>query len=204
MAKMLLIGASGSIGEVVAPAVLKNTDKDLVLASRHPRKIPITDASRETAIKLDVTNDDELAEALKDVDFVFASLSGAMDTFASHLVKAMDKAGVKRLAFITTMGIYQEIPSWLGESPDPYTNSILRPFRKAADIIEASDLDYTIIRPGWLEYSNDTNYELNKKGEPFGGHDVSRESIADLVVRLIKDPEFGKRESFGINSPQAH
>ncbi|MFM9785308.1 NAD(P)H-binding protein, partial [Streptomyces scabiei] len=62
MAKMLLIGASGSIGEVVAPAVLKNTDKDLVLASRHPRKIPITDASRETAIKLDVTNDDELAE----------------------------------------------------------------------------------------------------------------------------------------------
>jgi hypothetical protein len=101
MAKMLLIGASGSIGEVVAPAVLKNTDKDLVLASRHPRRIPITDASRETAIKLDVTNDDELAEALKDVDFVFASLSGAMDTFASHLVKAMDKAGVKRLAFIT-------------------------------------------------------------------------------------------------------
>jgi hypothetical protein len=45
---------------------------------------------------------------------------------------------------------------------------------------------------------------LTKKGEPFGGHDVSRESIADLVVRLIKDPEFGKRESFGINRPQAH
>jgi uncharacterized protein YbjT (DUF2867 family) len=65
-------------------------------------------------------------------------------------------------------------------------------------------LDYTIIRPGWLDYSNDTNYELTKKGEPFGGHDVSRESIADLVVRLIKDPEFGKRESFGINRPQAH
>lgn len=204
MGKMLLIGASGSIGEVVATGVLKNTDKDIVLASRHPRRIPIDDPSREQAIHLDVTNDEELAEALKDVDFVFASLSGAMDTYAAHIVKAMDKAGVKRLAFITTMGIYQEIPAWLGDSPEPYTNSILRPFRKAADIIEASDLDYTIIRPGWLDYSGDTNYELTKKGEPFGGHDVSRKSIADLVVRLIKNPEFGKRESFGINRPQAH
>lgn len=204
MAKMLLIGASGSIGEIVAPEVLKNTDKDIILAGRHPRYITVTDPDREEVMKLDVTNDAELANALKDVDFVFASLAGRMDSYAEHLVKAMDKAGVKRLVFITTMGIYQEIPSWLGDSPEPYSNSILRPFRKAADIIEDSDLDYTIIRPGWLDYSNDTDYELTKKGEPFGGHDVSRKSIADVVVRMIKDPKFGIRESFGINRPQAH
>lgn len=203
MTKVLIIGASGSIGRVVTDELLAKTNVDLVLASRHPNSIDITDSSREQAIKLDVTNDQELATALDGVDFVFASLSGRMATYAKHLVKVMDEVGPKRLAFITTMGIYQEIPSWLGESPNPYHNMILRTYRKAADIIEASDLDYTIIRPGWLD-NGPANYELTKKGEPFGGHDVSRYAIADLVIKLVEDPTFGKRESFGINRPQAH
>ena len=203
MTKVLIIGASGSIGSVVASELLKKTKADLVLASRHPQEITIDDPSREQAIQLDITNDQELNDALNEIDFVFASLSGRMDTFAKHIVTAMDKANVKRLAFITTMGIYQEIPSWLGESPNPYRNMILRPFRKAADTIENSDLDYTIIRPGWLDYGNE-NYELTKKGEPFGGHDVSRYAIADLVAKMVNDPQFGNHESFGINRPQAH
>lgn len=203
MTKVLIIGATGSIGSVVAPELLKKTDAELVLASRHPEYIQVDDAARETTIKLDVTNDTELKEALAGIDFVFASLSGRMATFAKHLVKVMDEVGVKRLAFITTMGIYQEIPSWLGESPNPYHNMILRPYRKAADVIEDSDLDYTIIRPGWLD-NGTAEYELTKKGEDFGGHDVSRYAIADLVARMVNDPSFGSRESFGINRPQAH
>lgn len=201
--KVLIIGATGSIGRVVSTELLKNTDTELVLAARHISPTMISDASRETAITLDVTNDQELATALDGVDFVFAALSGRMNTFAKHLVKVMDQVGVKRLAFITTMGIYQEIPSWLGESSNPYHNLILRPYRKAADTIEDSNLDYTIIRPGWLD-NGSADYELTKKGEPFGGHDVSRYAIADLVIKMVKNPEFGNRESFGINRPQAH
>lgn len=201
--KVLIIGATGSIGRVVSAELLKNTNAKLVLAARRVSPVMISDVSRETAINLDVTNDQELAAALDGVDFVFASLSGRMNTFAKHLVKVMDQVGVKRLAFITTMGIYQEIPSWLGESPNPYHNMILRPYRQAADTIEDSDLDYTIIRPGWLD-NGSADYELTKKGEPFGGHDVSRYVIANLVTRMVKNPEFGNRESLGINRPQAH
>ncbi len=201
--KVLIIGVTGSVGRVVSTELLKNTDVELVLAARHISPTMISDASRETAINLDVTNDQELATALDGIDFVFAALSGRMNTFAKHLVKVMDQVGVKRLAFITTMGIYQEIPSWLGESPNPYHNLILRPYRKAADTIEYSDLDYTIIRPGWLD-NGPADYELTKKGEPFGGHDVSRYAIADLVIKMVKNPEFGNRESFGINRPQKH
>ncbi|HJA46261.1 MAG TPA: NAD(P)H-binding protein [Candidatus Limosilactobacillus excrementigallinarum] len=201
--KVLIIGATGSIGRVVSAELLKNTDAELVLAARHISPTMISDTSRETAINLDVTNDQGLVTALDGIDFVFAALSGRMNTFAKHLVKVMDQVGVKRLAFITTMGIYQEIPSWLGESPNPYHNLILRPYRKAADTIENSDLDYTIIRPGWLD-NGPADYELTKKGEPFGGHDVSRYAIADLVIKMVKNPEFGNRESFGINRPQAH
>lgn len=203
MTKVLIIGATGSIGRVVSAELLKNTDAELVLAARHVSPTMISDASRETTINLDVTNDRELVAVLDGIDFVFAALSGPMASFAKHLVASMDQAGVKRLAFITTMGIYQEIPSWLGESPNPYHNLILRPYRKAADIIENSDLDYTIIRPGWLD-NGPADYELTKKGEPFGGHDVSRLAIANLVIRMVENPQFGQRESLGINRPQAH
>lgn len=203
MTKALIIGATGSIGRVVAPELLKNTDADLVLASRRPNSIRVTDPDREQTIQLDVTDDAALEKALQGVDVVFASLSGAMDTYAKHLVKVMDEVGVKRLIYITTMGIYQEIPAWLGESPEPYSNPILGTYRRAADAIEASDLDYTILRPGWLD-NGPANYELTKKGEPFGGHDVSRYAIADVVAKIVNDPQFGNRESYGINRPQAH
>lgn len=203
MANVLIIGASGSIASVVAPELLKNTDANLTLAARHPRRIRVTDPDREKTIKLNVTNDADLEAALQGIDVVFASLSGSMDEYAKHLVKAMDATGVKRLVFITTMGIYQEIPSWLGESAEPYSNGILRTYRLAADAIEASDLDYTILRPGWLD-NGPANYELTKKGEPFGGHDVSRYAIADVVSKIVNDPSFGNRESYGINRPQAH
>lgn len=204
MTKVLIIGADGSIAEVAEQSLLNETDANLILTNRHPNRIQVTDPDRETVQKLDVTDDAALDKILPGVDVVYANLAGSMDTYADHLVKAMDRNGVKRLIFIATMGIYQEIPSWMGDSPEPYHNSILRPYRKAADIIEASDLDYTIIRPGWLDYSDDTDYELTKKGEPFGGHDVSRKSVADVIVRIVKDPSFGKRESYGVNRPQAH
>lgn len=203
MTTILIIGATGSIDRVVAPELLRKTDANLVLASRQPSSIVITDPRREKTRRLDVTNDQELSRALVGVDIVFASLAGRMAKFAKHLVKVMGQTGPKRLIFIATMGIYREIPSWLGKSPNPYHNLILRKYRKAADIIEASSLDYTIIRPGWLD-DGPADYELTKKGEPFGGHDVSRYAIADLVSRIVTDPAFASRKSLGINRPQAY
>lgn len=197
MKKVLIIGATGSIGNAVRQMFLKETDAQLTLFSRRANRLKL-DNSREKSISGSVTDDTELALAVKNQDFVFVALSGDMKTFAEHIVKVMDQENVQRLVFITTMGIYQEIPSWLGDSPEPYSNSILRPFREAADLIEQSDLNYTIIRPGW--YTNGpVNYEITQKGEPFGGHDVSRNSIANYVVKLSENPTLDNRSSVGIN-----
>ncbi|GEO57153.1 NAD(P)H-binding protein [Companilactobacillus bobalius] len=197
MKNVLIIGATGSIGNAVRQMFLRETDAQLTLFSRRANRLKL-DNSREKSISGSVTNDTELALAVKNQDFIFVALSGDMKTFAKHIVKVMDQENVQRLVFITTMGIYQEIPSWLGNSPEPYSNSILRPFREAADLIEQSDLNYTIIRPGW--YTNGpVNYEITQKGEPFGGHDVSRNSIADYVVKLSENTTLDNRSSVGIN-----
>lgn len=197
MKKVLIIGATGSVGNAVRQMFLRTTDAQLTLFSRRANRLKLDD-SREQAISGNVTDDATLQSAVKGQDFVFVALSGNMKKFAEHIITAMNAEKVQRLAFITTMGIYQEIPSWLGDSPEPYNNSILRPFREAADLIEQSDLNYTIIRPGW--YTNGpVDYEITQKGEPFGGHDVSRNSIADYVVKLTQQDDLDNRASVGIN-----
>ena len=202
MTNVLIIGATGSIGRVARQLFLEKTQDKLTLFSRRPNRLEPIDSTRETIFSGDVMKASDLDKAISGQDVVFASLSGDLARMAQAIVESMKRVGVKRLIFITSMGIYNEIPASVGSSGNLRTNPVLQTYRAAADIIEASDLDYTIIRPGWFDSRNDTDYEITLKGEPFGGHDVSRKSIADLVVRLADDPTLYARESVGINRPE--
>ena len=57
--------------------------------------------------------------------------------------------------------------------PGERYRSILDPYRDSAAVVEASDLDYTVVRPGWFTRDPEIRYSLTQKGEPFRGHDVS-------------------------------
>lgn len=198
MTNVLIIGATGSVGSVTRQYFLDHTDDQLTLMARNTRRLGQL-SDREHAVTGSVTDTATLTAALKGQDVVFAALSGNLAGMAKSLVAAMDETGVKRLLFIASMGIYNEIPASVGASGNLATNPMLQGYRNAADVVEASDLNYTVIRPGWFDNGNDTDYQVTKKGEPFGGHDVSRKSIADLVVRLAHDETLGARDSLGIN-----
>ncbi|WP_125583888.1 NAD(P)H-binding protein [Levilactobacillus cerevisiae] len=198
MTNVLIIGATGSVGSVTRRYFLANTDDQLTLMARNTGRLGQLRADRERAITGSVTDSAALQEALADQDVVFAALSGNLAGMAKSLVTAMDQADVKRLLFIASMGIYNEIPASVGGG-NLAENPMLQGYRNAADVVEASDLNYTVIRPGWFDNGTDTDYEVTEKGEPFGGHDVSRKSIADLVVRLAHDTTMGTRNSLGIN-----
>ncbi|AYM01569.1 NAD-dependent epimerase/dehydratase family protein [Levilactobacillus brevis] len=198
MTNVLIIGATGSVGSVTRQYFLDHTDDQLTLMARNTRRLGQL-SDRERAVTGSVTGTAALTAALKGQDVVFATLSGNLAGMAKSLVAAMDETGVKRLLFIASMGIYNEIPASVGASGNLATNPMLQGYRNAADVVEASDLNYTVIRPGWFDNGNDTDYQVTKKGEPFGGHDVSRKSIADLVVRLAHDETLGSRDSLGIN-----
>ena len=198
MTNVLIIGATGSVGSVTRQYFLDHTDDQLTLMARNTDRLGRL-SDREQAIAGSVTDEATLQTALRGQDVVFAALSGNLSGMAKSLVAAMDTAGVQRLLFIASMGIYNEIPASLGASGNLRNNPMLQGYRAAADVVEASDLNYTVIRPGWFDNGSDTDYQVTKKGEPFGGHDVSRQSIADLVVRLAHDETLGSRDSLGIN-----
>lgn len=200
MKNVLIIGATGTVGSAVRKELLTTTDNQLTLFSRSADQLNF-DPNRERVVAGNVLNDDELNQVMANQDAVFVALSGNLGAFAQEIVKVMNQNDVKRLIFITSMGIYNEIPASVGADGNLRNNPVLRPYREAADIIEASDLDYTIIRPGWFT-TGPADYEVTKKGEPFGGHNVSVSSIADLVKRLIEDNSLYSRESIGINTPE--
>ena len=114
---------------------------------------------------------------------------------ARRVVKAMSESGVRRLIWISSMGIYDEVPS-------ERHGSILDPYRKAAPVIEASDLDYTIVRPAQFTSADEIDYETTQTGEPFKGSVVSRKSVAALVLKLAESPELEVRRSLGVSKPE--
>ncbi|GAX06349.1 NAD-dependent dehydratase [Secundilactobacillus pentosiphilus] len=199
MVNVLIIGATGSVGSVTRRYFLDHTDDQLTLMARNTSRLGTLDAIREKVVEGSVTDRAFLQSALKGQDVVFAALSGDLPAMASAIVSGMDQVGISRLLFITSMGIYNEIPVNIGAQGNLQSNPMLKGYRQAADIISESDLNYTTIRPGWFDNGDDTDYQVTKKGEPFGGHDVSIKSIADLVVKLAHDDQLGSRDSLGIN-----
>lgn len=197
MTNVLIIGATGTIGGAVRQTLLKETDNRLTLFARSASRLNVSD--RETVVAGDVTKDSDLDKAMEGQDAVFVALSGPLDQFAKRIVAAMDRNNVSRLLFITSMGIYNEIPASVGSNGNLSSNGVLRPYREAADVIEASDLNYTVIRPGWFT-NGPVNYEITRKGEPFGGHDVSISSIADFVKKAIADDTYYSHDSVGLNA----
>lgn len=68
-----------------------------------------------------------------------------------------------------------------------------------AAVIEESDLDYTILSPGWFTHDDSIDYHITQKGEPFQGHDVSLNSLLDLIVKLALSPTLYARSSLGVS-----
>lgn len=201
MKNVLIIGATGTLGSAAQQAILDGTDDKLTLFARSTNRIRIVDDNREKVISGNVMNDADLDKAMAGQNAVFAALSGNLKAYAEKIVAAMDRNNVSRLVFITSMGIYNEIPASVGASGNLSSNPVLQSYRDAANVIEDSDLNYTIVRPGWFT-GGPVNYQITRKGEQFGGHDVSISSIADIVMKLVDDDALYSKDSIGVNTPQ--
>ncbi|KXN76769.1 SDR family oxidoreductase [Lactobacillus johnsonii] len=203
MTKIAILGAAGQIAQLVEPMLLKKTDVDMVLYLRHPNKLHQVDESREKIIKGDASNFNELKAALAGVDLVYANLAGAnIEDQAETVVKAMDANGIKRLIWVSSLGIYDEVPGKFGEWNKNILGSYLTTYRAAADKITESDLDYTIIRPAWLTNKDEVSYEKTVGAQtPFKGTEVSRLSVADYIVNIIENPAEDLKSNVGLDKP---
>lgn len=196
---MGIIGATDNLGRVVTQTLLGRTTARLTLFARHVDRWRVVEKDRVTLVKGDVLDEAQLSQAMAGQDFVFVALRGDLPAYVQAILSAMQKAGVTRVIFIAAMGIYDEVAD--DAAANLQQNVALAPYRAAADLIErATGVTYTIIRPGWFT-QGPVAYELTRKGEAVGSHQVSMASVADLVRRLVMEAEFGANANFGIHTP---
>ena len=190
--KILILGANGHLARNTTRFFLEHSGVQLTLYLRRAHRLKNPDPNRVTIVEGDVLDRDTLKAAMQGHDVVYANLAGSMEAQAKVIVDTMHDTGLKRLIFISSMGIY-------GEVPGEIYGKILDPYRDSAAIIEASDLEYTILRPGWFTRDAEINYHITQKGEPFKGHDVSLNSLSDLIVKLALSPTMEVRRSLGVS-----
>lgn len=190
MKKVIIIGATGSLAQYVIEVLKQLDNVVLTLFVRSKNRLPKNIATDCTVIEGDAMNYNDLKNAVAGQDIVYVNLAGNLEAMTKNIVKALQETGVKRIIAISSIGIY--------ETP---LKSVLVPYRKLADVIESSNLDYTILRPDWFTNTNEIDYAITHKGEPEKGSAISRKSIATFIATLVENPELHKNENLGISKP---
>jgi uncharacterized protein YbjT (DUF2867 family) len=185
--KVIVIGASGSLAKYVIDTVQKLSDVKLTMLLRDRSRLN-NDTVGSRVVVADVMDYPKLKEAISGQDIVYVNLAGDLEAMSKNIVKAMKETGVKRIIAISSIGIYK--------TP---LKPVLIPYRKLADVIEASGLDYTILRPDWFTNGDEVSYSLTKKGQPESGQAISRKSIAAFVASIVQNPDLHKNENLGIS-----
>lgn len=202
MKNVLILGASGQIAQWVVRSLAGDKAVHQTLLMRNPKKLSGKEPANAKVVIGSVLDKKLLRQAVAGQDVVYANLTGDdLDKQAKAVIAAMEAEGVKRLVFVLSLGIYDEVPGEFGAWNRATIGEELKPFRRAADAIEASGLAYTLVRPAWLTDEDEVDYELTRKGQSFKGTVVSRRSVADLIARIIADPAMRVGESLGVNKP---
>jgi uncharacterized protein YbjT (DUF2867 family) len=190
MKKVIIVGATGSLAYYVTEALKALDNVEITLFARNRKGLSTDNAAGCRVIEGDAMKYNDVQTAMVGQDIVYVNLAGNLEAMTKNIVKAMQEAGVKRIIAISSIGIYA--------SP---LKPVLIPYRKLADIIEATDLDYTILRPDWFTNGNEIDYVLTSKNEPETGTAISRKSIAAFVALLVQHPEQHVKENLGISRP---
>lgn len=171
--KILIIGASGTIGTYLAEE-LKNNEIEVIKATSQKPKA-------KDQVRLNLVTGEGVRQAFEGIDKVFLlSPPGIANQYSvlSPLVQESKRRGLKKVVLMTA----------LGADADPTS-----PFRRVEIELEKSGLNYNIIRPNWF-YQNFYTFwrqgvlEQNKILLPAGTAKVSfidARDIAAVAAQLL-------------------
>lgn len=182
-----ILGGTGTFGTVLTEKLLSDTDCRITIFSRHAGDVKYNN-SRVCTVSGDALNLEELEKVLKGHDVIYCAISGnRLPEVADNLVKCMSKSEVQRLIFMGAVGIYDEIPDEMDGKDNVSNNPEQLLNRKAVDIIEFSNLNYTIVRPGFLREGAEDDYVLTLKEQIAKGYISTISSVVNLAISLILD-----------------
>jgi uncharacterized protein YbjT (DUF2867 family) len=202
MPNVIIIGANGRSARALIPYLVPQDDVTLTLFLRDPQRLADIDTGTATLVDGDAHDRAALAPALIGQDIVVIALGGSdLDETTALIVAAAEGAGVGRIITINAGGIYDELPEPFNSWDDERAGDTRPVNRRAAEAVEQSALQFTILRPVWLTNKSITDVELTQKGETYKGTETSRASLGLFIAGLIAHPETHIGENLGITQP---
>lgn len=200
---IIVFGATGTVGtEIVKQALEKGYDVTAFL--RNPEKMTSLNHPNLRVYTGDVTNAEEVKNAVKNHDAVFCALGDgrigkirALGTL--NIVHAMNSVSVRKLICLSTLGIGDSYGNlnfiWKHIMFGMLLKKAFNDHKLQEEYIRNSDLDYTIVRPSALTdgaitsgyaIGFDEKYKkLNLK--------ISRADVADFMLRQLHREDYLKK-----------
>ncbi|WP_425093070.1 NAD(P)-dependent oxidoreductase [Tropicimonas sp. S265A] len=204
MQKILVIGASKGIGEEVVKTALAR-DLSVRAFARSADKMTISDPNFE-AVAGDATKPEDVDPALDGVDGVIMALGVPKNlsfivkptTVFSDATRAilpgMQARGIKRLLVVTGYGAGDGEQALSSFEKLPFKAIFGRAYADKGvqeDLIKASDLDWTIARPGVLTYNHASHdYKILTEPKDWRNGLISRADVADFLVTSFVDGSY--------------
>jgi putative NADH-flavin reductase len=202
--KLVVFGANGPTGRLVTQRALAE-GHTVTAVTRRPGAFPIEDP------RLRVAGADALDAAA--VDEVVAGHDRVISTLgvpytrepvtifsqsARNIMAAMSRHGLRRLVCVTSIGVHPELPAeekfFFRKVVGPILLAMGRPLyedaRRMEEIVQATDLDWTIVRPsGLFDAATVTGYRIAVAPQRLPGMFTSRADLADVLLRAAADDE---------------
>ncbi|MGY2892125.1 SDR family oxidoreductase [Deinococcus sp. UYEF24] len=179
-----VLGAAGGVGRLVVHA-LRQQGHNVRALVRKQEQADALELLGAVTVLGDLTGDWDTV--LKGTDAVvwtagagasgqFQQIDGrALEQVADHLAAN----GPKRLVVVSSMGVDRP------EQMPPFLDAVLRVKAVSDAHVQASGLDYTIVRPGGL--TNDQGSGQVSMGMPATGGMIPREDVAAIVAACLTD-----------------
>ena len=202
MKKVVIFGAAGHTGKYLTRKLQSIADIELSVFVRNPAKFGDMDMTGVHVIQGDALNAEDVRRAMEGQDVLLCSLDGNVLPMARNIVAALAETGVKRIIWITGMGIHHEIKGIHGLMLNQLARKMPE-YIQAADTIAASSAVTTLLRcPGIRDGENEV-YSLTTESEKPACWVIDRAAIAQCMADMIADDALGANESLGVTNGRA-
>lgn len=202
MTKVLILGANGQIARIVEERLLKEQpDVELTLFLRNSQRLAdLNDNENVMLVDGDISDYDAVNAAMKGQDVVYIAMVDHTkdNVITNNVIKSMKENNIDRIIESSLLGLYHEVPGEFGRWNDEMVQSGLDAAINADKILSESGLTYTTLRFPWLNDRDEVKYTITHKNDQYVGVSGSRQSMADVIVKIIVDSEYLKNDSVGI------
>ena len=195
---VLVIGANGQVGRSIVKELAESNHNAVAMVRKEEQKEKMQELGAARVVMGDLEKD--FSDAFDGVDAViFAAGSGpktgaektlTIDLWGSvKAAKYAEAKGVKRFVQLGSVG--SDNPDAGGEAMKPY----LVAKRSADEILQSTNLDYTIVRPGALSDEEKTGkIEVSAEGfQSLEGRSIPRADVAHVLVEVLeRENTYGK------------